>query len=100
LKLLQVVFGIAYLGLGIVQWVAEVDGLRHVLEWPTIFCVMLATFTARIPLLGTAAGSWGAHAAWGWDWLPALGLFLGFPVLMIIVVAVATAIDKYRERRA
>jgi len=99
-----VIGGLTWIALGFAQWIAEVDGLHQVLGWPKFFCVLAASFTAWIPVLGTAAGIWGAHAAWGWDWLPAFALFLGPPLLMLVVIAVvmavAAAVDAIRARRA
>ena len=90
---------LAYLALGIVQWCAEVDGFREVLHWPLFFCWVVSTFTAWIPVVGTAAGVWGAHAAWGWQWLPSLSLFLGIPLLFIVLVAALTGIAAFLARR-
>lgn len=88
----QVVGMIAYFGLGLVQWTAQVDGLRAVLHWPTFICWFISTFTSWIPLLGTAAGVWGAHAGWGWSWLPSLGLFLGVPLFLMLLFGVVMVI--------
>jgi hypothetical protein len=95
---LQVVIGVGYFALGVVQWLAEIDGLRAVLGWPIFVCGVLSTLTAWIPLVGTAAGVWGAHAAWGWDWAPALGLFIGTPVVFLIMIAILAAIDAAKRR--
>jgi hypothetical protein len=90
-------FGIAYAVLGIVGWFAEVDGLNLVLGWPKLVCWIVAFVTAGIPLLGTALGIWGAHAAWGWGWLPSIALFCGGLALCLILVVVATMLEKARS---
>lgn len=90
---------IAYFILGLVQWYAQVAGLHHVLHWPTFVCGCISTFVAWFPLVGTAAGVWGAHAGWGWDWLPSLALFLGVPVFFMLLVGVLTAVEAVQARR-
>lgn len=90
---------IAYFILGLVQWSAQVDGLHEVLHWPTFFCWVISTFTAFVPLVGTAAGVWGAHAAWGWDWLPSLALFLGVPAFFMLLVGILMGLGAAEARR-
>lgn len=90
---------IVYFILGLVQWSAQVDGLHEVLHWPTFFCWIVSTFTAFIPLVGTASGVWGAHAAWGWDWLPSLALFLGIPAFFILLLGMLAALAAVQARR-
>ena len=96
----QVLLALVFVGVGIAGWFSEVDGFHQVLGWPSILCWIVASFTAWIPLLGTTVGIWGAHAAWGWDWLPSLALFFGTQAVFVVIVAVATAIDKFRRRPA
>jgi hypothetical protein len=102
--ILQIVMTVAYIALGFTQFFAEIDGLHDVLGWPKLVCWIVSAVTAWIPLVGTAAGIWGAHAAWAWDWLPAVGLFLGLPIGVLCLVAVAGAFDaakrKMEARRA
>lgn len=95
----QIAFGLAYAVVALFQWGAEIAGLRDVLGWPSFFCWIVAALTSWIPVVGTAAGIWGAHAAWEWDWLPSFALFLGVPVLGILLVGVGTAIDSIRMRK-
>lgn len=95
----QIAFGLAYAVVAIFQWVAEIDGLHQVLEWPTFFCWLLAALTSWIPVVGTAAGIWGAHAAWEWDWLPSFALFLGVPLFFLLLTAVLMAIESMQRRR-
>lgn len=83
---------IGYFGLGYVQWLAQIDGLKAVLHWPTFLCGCISMFTSWVPLLGTAAGVWGAHAGWGWSWLHSFELFLGVPLLFLLVIGVLTMI--------
>jgi hypothetical protein len=77
----------------------EIDGLHEVLRWPTLLCWIVAVFTAYIPLVGTAAGIWGARAAWAWSWPASLGLFLGIPALMLAAVGIVAAVAIIAERR-
>lgn len=85
--------------LGLVQWFALVDGLREVLGWPSFLCWLVALFFAWIPVVGAAAGIWGARVAWGWDWPPAFALFFGVPALALVVVVLAGAIEGIRLRK-
>jgi hypothetical protein len=94
LRLVAQTFGaLVFLGLVVVQWVAEVAGLHDVLGWSSFACRLVATLTAWIPVLGTAAGVWGAHIAWAWHWIRALALFGGIPLVAMLLVGIATAID-------
>lgn len=95
----QIVASLIYLAVALVQWSAEVAGLRDVLGWPSFLCWLVSMFTAWIPVIGTAAGIWGARAAWDWGWIPALLLFLGVPFLGMALVAIGSAIDKVRFAR-
>lgn len=95
----QTVAFLAYVAVAILQWIAEVDGLREAFDWSSFVSWVIAFFTAWIPIVGSAFGVWGAHAAWEWDWLPSIALFFGIPILGIVFVAVATAIDSFRIRK-
>lgn len=95
----QIAFGLAYAVVALFQWGAEIAGLRDVLGWPSFFCWIVAALTSWIPVVGTAAGIWGAHAAWEWEWVPSFALFLGVPALGVLLVGVGTAIDSVRMRK-
>jgi hypothetical protein len=90
---------LAYIVLALLQCGAEIAGLHEVLGWPSFFCWIAAFLTAWIPLVGTAAGIWGAHSAWQWDWMPSFALFLGTPLFFLAMVGILTAIDSMRTRR-
>lgn len=96
----QIVFGLAYVVIALFQWSAEIAGLRDVLGWPSFLCWVVAMFTAWVPLIGTSAGIWGAHAAWEWDWVPAISLFFGVPLFGVLCVGVLTLIEGAQNRKA
>lgn len=99
---IQVVGVISYLALGLIQWTAQVDGLKAALHWPTFICWFVSTITSWFPLVGTAAGVWGAHAGRGWNWLPSLALFLGIPLAFVLlgaVVLIGGALHAALQRR-
>ena len=79
-------FGIGYFVLGIVQWVATLDGLEIWFGISGFFAFILSGLISYIPLIGTIAGFKGAMDVWGWSFLEAGALFFG-PFIFLILCA-------------
>lgn len=56
---------------------AIVAGLEQWLGWHFLIRVAIASVIAFIPIVGGIAAIIGAHDAWGWSWLAAVGAVLG-----------------------
>jgi hypothetical protein len=79
---------IVYLGLGLLQLAATIDGLEEWIGLHWLIAVPVACFVAYFPLVGTIIGMLGAVTVWGWSWLAAFALFFG----PLLVVATLTAL--------
>lgn len=89
---MRAILYIGYLGLGLVQLFAIIDGLQ-VWGLNLLLAIIGAVVVTYIPLVGTIAGIAGAHYAWQWSWLGACGLFL-LPFAILVTVAI---IDSVRD---
>lgn len=87
-----IVGGIMYLVVGLVQINASVVGLEHLTEWWHPICWWLSWFIGWMPVIGTALGIYGAHAAWGWSLTSSVLLFLGIPLGAIGIVGLCSLI--------
>jgi len=86
-------FGIGYFLLGIVQWVATIDGLAVWFGISGFFAFVLSGIISYIPLIGTIAGFRGAMDVWGWSFLEAGALFFG-PFLFLILCALISSMGN------
>lgn len=77
---------IVYLGIGLVQLLASINGIQLWFDWPWILAALVSLFVAYIPVVGTVAGIVGATAAWGWGLWPTIALFCSPYVLYVIAI--------------
>lgn len=91
---MQLFLGIAYFVVGIVQWVAIVDGIGYSLNLGKILSFIVAAFITYIPLVGSIAGVYGAVHVWEWSYAQALTLFFWY----IPVVIVLTGYSAFARR--
>lgn len=96
---MQIVGVIGYILLGLFQLAAIMAGLEEWLGLHWIFAIMLASFIAYIPLLGTIVGVMGAMEAWHWDLWQSIGLFFGPLILIVTVVGIMAAAEKITQRK-
>ena len=83
-KVLQPVFVLGYLGVGLVQLAAFYTGLQYWTGWHWIILGFIAFFVGYIPVVGSIAGVIGAHYVWGWGLLPSILLFFWYVPLGIV----------------
>ncbi len=84
---MKALFFVAYLALGVVQFLAVIAGLQDWLGFHWIISGAIATFAifiAYIPLIGSIAGFMGATETWGWSNLTAALLFFGPPWIYLV----------------
>jgi len=87
-----------YLALGAVQFFAIISGVQALgVHW--VLSGLLALFLAYMPIVGTAAGVYGAVTAWGWSLTHALALFVG-PLVVAMILALLMMAAESRGRRA
>jgi hypothetical protein len=98
-KIMQGLIVIGYIGLGIVQWFAMVDGIAHWTGMSTFFAGVVSFFLAGIPLLGTILGFIGAIEVWGWAWWQAGLLFFGTFGVIIALGGAAIIGEALQNRR-
>jgi hypothetical protein len=91
------IYMLVYFVLGTVQFFAVMAGMQA-LGIPWILSAFAAVFVAYTPLVGTAAGVYGAVTAWGWSLTQALAVFLG-PLAVMALAATAVAAWGRRDRR-
>ncbi|MBK3776328.1 hypothetical protein GAY31_19600 [Azospirillum brasilense] len=75
-----------YVLLGLFQIAATFDGVQHLLGVHWLIAGVIGLMLGAFPVIGTAAGVYGATAAWGWSLLSALGLFFG-PLVVIAAIS-------------
>ena len=99
---MRAILVIGYLALGVVQFFAIIAGLQEMgVHW--MLSGIVAMFITYIPILGTAAGVYGAITAWGFTLLQALALFFGPLAVFAVfafVMAGAESVSDWRRRRA
>ena len=81
------IFGVVLFLIGLVQFAAMLTGFQHALGF---FGVILAFVLGEIPVVGTIFGIVGATSGWGWDLLPAIGLFFGVPAVTLLVSVISS----------
>lgn len=84
--------GISYFILGIVQCFAVLNGFIDTLGvfWGIIFAFLLG----EVPVVGTIMGVIGSMNSWGWSLKSALLLFVGVPLLALIIKMIVNKIDS------
>ena len=76
-----------YFVMAALQVVATWQGLEHASGMPRMLAMVGGGTLGAIPILGSATGMWGAMAAWGWSFLPALLIFFWYVPTIVIVAA-------------
>ncbi len=87
----NIVFGIIYIILAIIQFSAMITGFIEV--FGVFFGFIAAIIIAPMPIVGEIVGMIGAIKNWGWSTLSAVILFWGLPIFGIIYYA----IDKWKD---
>lgn len=94
-NIMQVLFGIAYFVIGLVQLFAIVDGIDYAWGVGGFLSFIIAMFVTYIPFVGAGFGVYGAVNAWDWELLQAVVLFFWF-VPVFILIFVFEALSKNR----
>jgi hypothetical protein len=81
---MKVVAYISWIILGFVQLAAMLNGLNDV--FGNFLGFIAALILGQIPIVGTILGIRGAVINWDWHILQAIGLFVGAPIVMIIIM--------------
>ena len=84
----------------LIQIAATAAGVEHLTELPSLLSWCIALLLGWTPLIGTAAGIYGAHAEWDWELLDSVLLFVGMPLVCLGLSAIAAVISEARERRS
>ncbi len=90
-NLLGCAFALLYFGLGFVQMLAIIAGLQLWFGMHWVLALVISGFTAYIPIVGIAAGVWGATTAWGWSVWSAIALFAG-PILLFLTLMIIAGV--------
>lgn len=85
---------VAYFFLGIFQVAATFAGVQHFLGVHWIIAAAVSLIIGAFPLIGTAAGVYGATAAWGWTLTSSIGLFFGPLAVMMAVMLIGERIRR------
>ncbi|MFY2824506.1 hypothetical protein [Ruegeria sp. MALMAid1280] len=92
---MQVIFFVAYIVMGFVQFFATMDGLEQATGISGFFNVIVSFFLAYVPVVGAITGVYGAVAVWDWNILLALALFF-WPLLFALVASIPQALESRR----
>lgn len=98
MQIFGVILGIAFLGMGIVQTLATIDGISVWLGWNGLLAGFLAFILGYFPVIGSICGVAGAHYAWGWGLLPSIALFFWY-IPLAIVFFMVTSFRDFSEKR-
>src|SRR5688572_24982236 len=96
---MRIIGYLIYLGVGVVQLFAIMDGLEHWLGLPGFIAGIGGLFLAYIPIVGTIVGFIGAIDVWGWEWWQAALLFFGSFAVCIVIAVGAGALETWTQRR-
>jgi hypothetical protein len=91
----QILCFCGFLGVGVLQVIATVDGVQHLLGWNGFWSWVVALSMGWMPILGSITGVYGAHAAWGWSLLGSVVLFF-WPVLLYPAFLIGDSIRSGR----
>jgi hypothetical protein len=87
---------IAYIIVGIVQFVAMIGGLS---DWigSTFIAILISFILGWIPIIGTIAGIYHSVNSWDWNIFASI-LFFCFPLVLAIIGGIgATIIEKIKK---
>jgi hypothetical protein len=96
---MRIIGYLIYLGVGLVQLFATMDGLEHWLGLPGFLAGIGAFILAYIPIVGTIFGFIGAVDVWGWEWWQAALLFFGAFIVFIAFTAGAGVLETWARRK-
>lgn len=97
---MRIIGFLIYLGVGVVQLFAVMDGLEHWLGLPGFIAGILGLFLAYFPIVGTIMGFIGAIDVWGWEWWQAALLFFGSFILFAVFAGGAGILEALARRKA
>lgn len=88
---------IVYVIVGLIQIAAALKGAAL---WgvPTWVAVAAAFLIGPMPIVGTAAGIYGAAYGWGWPWVAAVGLFFGVPFVALLLCSLPPGVALFFKR--
>ena len=96
---LQLIGYATFFGLGLVQLFAVIDGIKVLLGVGSFLAFVIAAFFSWFPLVGTAAGMYGAVIAWDWSWLEAAALFFGVFIFGCALLGAAYLAERFSSRK-
>ncbi|AEJ19880.1 hypothetical protein [Gracilinema caldarium] len=78
---------IGWIIIGLLQFSAMVSGFVDTLGG--FFGIAAALLLGQVPILGTIMGIIGAMSSWGWSLIQSIGLFIGAPIGIMVINAIA-----------
>jgi len=91
---MQVFIVIAYIVVGFVQLFAIADGIGFSLGVGSFISLIIAGFLTYIPLIGSAAGLYGAVKVWDWNIWQALVLFFWYIPATAVVAGISAITNR------
>jgi len=89
--ILQTLFFISYLAVGIIGFFAEIKGFQVWFNMPFILAIITSLFLTYIPIVGNFAMYYGMVDGWGWSKL--LSFIISFlPFLLLAVGLIGSLI--------
>lgn len=85
---MQLINGLLFVGVPLIsvfQIIATNAGLAHFTGWSLFVTWPIAIIIGWIPLIGTAAGTYGAVTTWNWPWYGAVALFI-WPIILVVAL--------------
>jgi hypothetical protein len=83
---LKVIWFSGIIGFGLLQISATIAGLKYWFGGYATAAFIIGIFLGPIPFLGGILGIVGAMKVWNWTFLGASALFLGLPLLLLVIV--------------
>lgn len=92
---MQVIGGLLYFAVGIVQFLAIWDGLEVWIGIPSFLAFIAAIFLGWCPLVGPIVGMFAAVEIWGWSWPAAIALFFGTFIAVFVFAMIGGALERF-----
>ena len=89
---------IAYFAITLVQIPAVVSGIHQLTQLWWIPCALIGVTFGSVPIVGSLFGIYGAQTGWGWSAAESYSLFVGVPLLFLVLGSIIGAAQALSRR--
>lgn len=88
---------IGLFGFGLLQMGATIVGLEYWFGGYKILAIIIGIFIGYMPFIGGILGIIGAVKVWHWSWWMATLLFMGVPLLGVLIIIVGGSFNWIKD---